>query len=176
MRKHAQPNRRKALHLGPLLLLALGVAASFVQTFDRWDKFIYDSLSRFNTRSQSDNIIIVAIDEHSLGKYGRWPWRRHIHAELIDKLSLGGAKAVGFDILFAEPDTIFPEDDQLLAEAITRNGKIILPVISEPHPTGNKLQLTRPIPILAEKAAGLGHVDFELDIDGIMRRVYLLAG
>jgi adenylate cyclase len=48
--------------------------------------------------------VIVAIDEKSLSELGRWPWSRKKIAELVDKLKAYGAKAVGFDIVFAEPD------------------------------------------------------------------------
>jgi len=48
--------------------------------------------------------IIVTIDEKSLSELGRWPWPRTVVAKLVDQLKAYGAKAVGFDIIFAEPD------------------------------------------------------------------------
>ncbi|MGZ6292475.1 MAG: CHASE2 domain-containing protein, partial [Syntrophales bacterium] len=48
--------------------------------------------------------VIVAIDEKSLSELGRWPWPRTTIARLVDKLKGYGAKAVGFDIVFSEPD------------------------------------------------------------------------
>ncbi len=48
--------------------------------------------------------VIVTIDEKSLSELGRWPWPRTTIAKLVDTLKKGGAKAVGFDIVFAEPD------------------------------------------------------------------------
>ncbi len=48
---------------------------------------------------------IVAIDERSLNELGRWPWPRTTVARVVDALKGYGAKAVGFDIVFAEPDT-----------------------------------------------------------------------
>ncbi len=49
-------------------------------------------------------VVIATIDEKSLSELGRWPWPRTTMAELIKKLKEQGAKAVGFDIVFAEPD------------------------------------------------------------------------
>ena len=49
-------------------------------------------------------VVIIAIDEKSLDKFGRWPWKRTRIAELIEKLNDYGAKVVAFDIVFAEPD------------------------------------------------------------------------
>jgi adenylate cyclase len=48
--------------------------------------------------------LIAAIDEKSLSELGRWPWPRTTIAKLVDKLKGYGAKAVGFDIVFSEPD------------------------------------------------------------------------
>ena len=48
--------------------------------------------------------VIAAIDEKSLGELGRWPWPRTSIARLVDRLKGYGAKAVGFDIVFSEPD------------------------------------------------------------------------
>ena len=49
-------------------------------------------------------IVIATIDEKSLSELGRWPWPRTTIANLVDKLKGYGAKTVGFDIVFAEPD------------------------------------------------------------------------
>ena len=160
----------------PLFLFGLGLFFSFTQGLERWDRFIYDYLSTWVTRPSSDNIVIIAIDEESLDHYGRWPWPRHIHADLIDKLSVGGAKVIGLDIILAEPSPITPEDDQLLAEAVSRSDRVIMPVFAEGKSSANRMHLTKPIPIIEKAAAGLGHVDFELDSDGIMRRTFLMAG
>jgi adenylate cyclase len=48
--------------------------------------------------------IIAVVDEKSLSELGRWPWPRTTIARLIDKLKASGAKAVGFDVVFSEPD------------------------------------------------------------------------
>lgn len=48
--------------------------------------------------------VIATIDEKSLSELGRWPWPRTTIARLIDALAANGAKVVGLDIVFAEPD------------------------------------------------------------------------
>src|SRR5512140_3286780 len=35
------------------------------------------------------NIVIVEVDEKSLERYGRWPWKRTLQAKLIDKIMSG---------------------------------------------------------------------------------------
>ncbi len=50
------------------------------------------------------NITVVAIDERSLDRIGRWPWPRTRTAELIARLADGGARVAALDILLSEPD------------------------------------------------------------------------
>lgn len=51
---------------------------------------------------------IVDIDEQSLAAYGQWPWPRTLIADLVNKLTRMGSAAIGFDIIFAEPDRMSP--------------------------------------------------------------------
>src|SRR4029453_3740219 len=52
----------------------------------------------------SPAVVIAAIDEKSLNAEGRWPWPRSKLAALVDILSRDGARVIGFDIVFSEPD------------------------------------------------------------------------
>ncbi len=58
--------------------------------------------------SSSGEVVIVDIDDASLSRIGQWPWPRKIVAELVCQLQRAGIKAVGFDIVFAEPDRTSP--------------------------------------------------------------------
>jgi len=52
-----------------------------------------------------ERIVILDIDEKSLGEIGRWPWGRNVMAELVEKLfDRYGVKLVGFDVVWAERD------------------------------------------------------------------------
>lgn len=68
-----------------------------------------------------DNILIVAVDEKSVNKIGRWPWDRKIIGDLFRKLS--GASVVSLDIVFSEYSN--HESDEYLAESISENGNVI---------------------------------------------------
>jgi len=56
------------------------------------------------------SIVILDIDEPSLAamnsRYGRWPWPREVLAQVGEKLEAAGARAVVFDILFADEDIV----------------------------------------------------------------------
>ncbi len=162
--------------LQPFFLILLGGYLSYTTGLVRIDRFVYDYISTWFTRPPAEDIVIISIDRESLVYYGQWPWVRAIHADLIDKISVAGPKAIGFDLVIAESDRCSEDGDRLLAEAIRRSGKVVLPVFAEHSASGIGLHLTRPIPVVAEAAAGFGHVDFELDADGIVRRTYLRAG
>jgi adenylate cyclase len=53
-------------------------------------------------------VVIVDIDEDSLRAIGQWPWPRTVIAELVTRLRQLGAAAIGFDVIFPEPDRMSP--------------------------------------------------------------------
>jgi adenylate cyclase len=98
---------RIAITLLPLIL-GLMHASGFVQfgLLDRLDDLIYDSRLRATMPKTLDpRIVIVDIDERSVGEIGRWPWPRNIVADLTNKILVDqNAAALAFDFVFAEPD------------------------------------------------------------------------
>ncbi|MDG4606989.1 MAG: CHASE2 domain-containing protein, partial [Candidatus Contendobacter sp.] len=159
-----------------LLLPVFALVLVHTNWLYRWDLLIFDWNLAAWSRAPADDIVIVAIDEQSLRELGRWPWSRRTHAELIRKLGAASAKAIALDIVFAEPDVTDPAADAELADALADNGRVVLPVLNEQNRLGGQLLETLPIPVLAAAVAGMGHVDVELDPDGIARSVYLRAG
>ena len=156
------------------LLLAIGLALAGTSALRRWDDLFYDLQLRMWFRPAPADIVIVGIDEESLQALGRWPWPRRIHAEMMKRLTDIGARVVALDIILAEPDTQDPSGDLALAQAIHAHGKVVLPVVPDPTRATAPGALL-PLPILAQSAT-LGHVDVQLDADGIARRVSLEAG
>ena len=53
-------------------------------------------------------VVIVDIDEASLKAIGQWPWPRTTIADLVTRITQLGAVAIGFDVIFAEPDRMSP--------------------------------------------------------------------
>ncbi len=60
-------------------------------------------ISRGNL-TPGDEIVLAVIDDKSIEKEGKWPWPRAKLANLIEKLSEDGARVIGLDIGFLEPD------------------------------------------------------------------------
>jgi len=49
-------------------------------------------------------LVLVAIDEKTLDKLGRWPVGRNVVADAITRMQGAGASVIAFDVLFSEPD------------------------------------------------------------------------
>jgi CHASE2 domain-containing sensor protein/signal transduction histidine kinase len=140
----------------------------------RADNLFYDLVLRMNPPSASQRVLIVAIDNQSQAEIGRWPWRREVHARLIDRLGEAGAGAIGYDVLFPEPSA--PEADAALAGALVRNGRVVLAsYIEVPGPNGAPALRVPPAPSLARAARGTGHVTTRPDRDGVVRGIDILS-
>lgn len=119
-------------------------------------------------------VFVMAIDEPSVEEVGRWPWPRRRYVELMDSLQPWRPAALGFDILFAEPDAD-PSADERLARALARSGRAVLAVAGTfQDPLTPALEVL-PIAPLIGAAAALGHTNIALDPDGRVRRLHLRA-
>lgn len=122
-----------------------------------------------------DDILILAIDDQSLQRIGQWPWPRSVMADVLDKLTQAGARSVGLDIIYAEPST--PAEDRRLAEAIARNGRVVLPAqlyeAAPPATPPAPIAWLRPLPAFADAAQALGHAHVSPGVDGMVRSVQL---
>jgi adenylate cyclase len=87
----------------------IGHAARFYEIgfIEQVDNIIYDARLRLTMPGKGNpDIVILDIDEKSLGEIGRWPWSRNVMAKLMDKLfDKYGVALVGFDVVWAERDT-----------------------------------------------------------------------
>jgi CHASE2 domain-containing sensor protein/signal transduction histidine kinase len=158
-----------------VLLAAAVLACGYLGAAQRADQALYDLALRLWRRPILEDIVIVAVDDDSLATIGRWPWRRAIHATLINRLTDAGARVVGLDIILTEPDVADARSDASLAQALRRNGNVVLPVVQL---TWGRAWIDeqKPIPLFAQAAAALGHAHVELDSDGIARTIHLYEG
>ncbi|UCH48029.1 MAG: CHASE2 domain-containing protein [Betaproteobacteria bacterium] len=82
------------------LLLLMTAPSTAVQSLERW---AYDVGVRASDLEPSRRVAVIGIDDQSIANIGRWPWSRDVHAEMIDRLSFSGPKAVGYMSFFFEP-------------------------------------------------------------------------
>ncbi|MBN2752562.1 MAG: adenylate/guanylate cyclase domain-containing protein [Rhodospirillaceae bacterium] len=71
----------------------------------------FDVYQQIKPRPQTPGMVtIIDIDEESLKRLGQWPWPRTLVARLLDRLTEMRAAVVGFDVVFAEPDRMSPQN------------------------------------------------------------------
>ncbi len=155
-----------------LSLLAILVVAHLTGIPQRANLWLYDSLITSAPAPLSEDVAVIAIDEHSLEQLGQWPWPRSTHAELIRRLGAAGVRTIVFDVLFPEPS---PGDEEL-AQAMQAHGRVILPVHLSVPASNQPMTDQLPTPPLQRAATGFGHAHVELDRDGLARGMYLYNG
>ena len=134
-------------------LLAFAILISFLpilnplQIFSSLQNYSFDTFQRILPREvyPEDPVVIIDIDDRSLAEIGQWPWSRNQLASLTNQTY--AAAALGFDIVFAEPDrtnpknlianyalneeltkelSALPSNDELFAKAIENHGTVVL--------------------------------------------------
>lgn len=154
-----------------------GIAVVLLSVVWQWtlsaDHLVYDRFLAARERPVSPDIVIVEIDNASVAALGRWPWPRSLHAQLVDRLAKAGAAAVVYDVLFTEPS---PDDARF--GAALRECPSYLPVLLSPADEADhgRRDVEKPVAPLAQAAAGLGHINLEVDSDGIVRSVAMFEG
>jgi len=110
-----------------IVLFAIARAAGYVQVglIDRLELITYDWRVLAGLQSGTDpRVVIVDIDERSLAREGRWPWSRDTLAKLVQRIfDVHGAAVLGFDVVFAEPDTSsgLPQLERLAQNELSGN-------------------------------------------------------
>ena len=117
-------------------LVALAVVALFEQT---WVAELLEDQTvnlRFRARAASDpqadsRLIFVGIDQESLDKFGRYPWRRTQIAHFLTSIAQANANpyAVAFDILYTERSAD-PADDVAMGNAAALLPNVITGALS----------------------------------------------
>lgn len=114
------------------------------------------------------DIVILAIDDASLQRIGGWPWPRGVMADALDRLTDAHVRAVGLDVVYAEPTG--PNEDARLAAAVARNGTVVLPAqlfeAARPGGPGRGVDWLRPMPAFADAAKAVGHAHVSPGVDG----------
>jgi len=170
-----------------VLLTVFHYSNNFVVETARLKSF--DLLQQYDTPVHSEDVAIIEIDEAAIEKYGQWPWKRDVIAEIIWQLREAGVGVIVLPILFSEYDRL--GGDQELLDAIVDNGVVIaqngsfdvnkngvprgVAKINDPLPFLFEWEgMLGPIPELGEYADGVGVLNTVPEIDGVVRRLPML--
>ena len=148
----------------------------------------FDLLLQSETKQVSQDIGVITIDEKAIEKYGQWPWKRDVLAEVIYKLREAEVGIIVLPILFSEADRL--GGDAELAEALqygvvisqvgtTQTNKNAVPrgvaKINDPMPWLYTWPgMLGPISELGQNASGVGVVNTVPEVDGVVRRMPLI--
>lgn len=170
------------------LVLSIRIAdPSFIESIRLryFDTLITAKAPTFN------NIVTVNIDEATLDKYGQWPLPRAEYANIIRDLYKRGAGLVVFDILMPEKDR--SGGDATLGQTLSQYPVVLANTPSQktkntPRQPGSAVigsnyldtilqypGLIANVPVLENPAAGIGTTNTLPEIDGVNRRLPLIA-
>jgi two-component system cell cycle sensor histidine kinase/response regulator CckA len=177
-------NQRWAGFVGCLLVFIVGFLLHGLNTrpgmslrFSSYDS-AYSWWRVTGAKSPKSDIVMLYLDEKSYADFEQpqnAPWDRAIHARLLNRLTDDGAKAVVFDIIFSDPGPN-PDADDAFADAIKRNGKVVLAgerVISGAGDDQHTLtQLITPFNKFLETGGNWGLSGLRMDEDYLVREHY----
>ncbi|QRM56882.1 adenylate/guanylate cyclase domain-containing protein [Sinorhizobium sp. BG8] len=157
-----------------LLTAAVITVVSVLSSVPGWSLLelrSFDYLSTLDDPSPPEGgPIVVAIDEPSLADLNaQWPWPRSLHAQLIESLRAAGAKAIGMDIIFAEPSD--PANDKALADALGPDVVLAGDESVIVTPQAEQLLRTTPLRQFTDAGAVTGLASISLHGDGIFRDI-----
>ncbi|WP_431323498.1 CHASE2 domain-containing protein [Rhizobium sp. YTU87027] len=167
------PFSNRGLRLLVLILMTL-VGISLLSRLPAWPLLELKSFDYLSTVDAlpppEEGPVIVAIDEPSLAAINsQWPWPRSLHAELIRQLRAAGARAIGLDIIMAEPST--PENDAAIAAAVGPDIVLAGDETLIETPQADQLVRATPLPQLTAAGARTGIASIELGGDGVFRTI-----
>ncbi len=129
---------------------------------------------RFAVRGEQDpppNVAVVGIDAASFDDENiTWPFKRGVHARVMDALRKDGAKVIGYDVQFTEPSP-FPRQDAMLLGAVERSAKKLVLATTEVGDDGSTGVLGGNGPAFEELGGAIGNTIMPADPNGVRRRV-----
>lgn len=163
-------NRRAAQNWATAaIVVLLMVLASQVGAWERMARFSFDVLATLAApRPAEPGVVIVAIDEPSMAAVGeQWPWRRSRHAALVTALRSAGARAIAFDVVFAEPSQ--PEEDAALRQVGGADLVMAADDTIIERSFGAIQTRTEPVPQVLSRGTRVGVASLTADSDGGLR-------
>jgi signal transduction histidine kinase/CHASE2 domain-containing sensor protein len=162
---HLQTKRWLLLNVLLLVLVGLLSLSYPVEELSRRTGDTYFRLR--GSQGTSPHVSLIVIDDASLERYGRWPWKRSLLAQVVRAASAEHPKALGLDILLSETED--ETNDRELAKALKDAGNAVLVAKISNSPQGRLW--VEPLPLFAQNAVAVGHAQAALGPDSICRSI-----
>ena len=197
MMKEKLLNLTKKFFTSNGIVLAILGAMLAIRVADPWPTQVlrlksFDFMQTRVERVESQDVIIVDIDEKSVEKYGQWPYDRKDLAGIIDKLRANGAGIIVIPAVFSEPDRAKGDDE--FAKKMAKNGVVIAQQVTTQNKKPDAVRrgvakvgedptpwlyswpgALAPINKLASSADGVGVIATVPEPDGVVRRMPMLV-
>ncbi|HUX44897.1 MAG TPA: CHASE2 domain-containing protein [Terracidiphilus sp.] len=165
-----------------ILIISIGcLSALVVLIFLAWSGLAQhgnaaaaDMLLRLDHRGPplaSNNVILLAIDNETVSRYGPLPIDRALLAEALRRVAIAKPSVLAVDMLLSERTT--STADASLADALSRFPAVVLATALEIPADGKQSEWLKPLPEFESRARALGHVHIEPDPDGVARTLLL---
>ena len=166
---------RKALVVvGGLLALVLLPTLAWNGLVQQGNASAFDMLLRLSPArlgSARESVVLLAIDDETVRRYGPLPLNRAIVAEALEHIASAEPRVLVVDVLLSERTR--KQDDASLSSALSRYPKVVLAVALEATQDNKQPRWITPLPEFQSRAFALGHVHFEPDRDGLARTLLL---
>ncbi|MEP6698862.1 MAG: adenylate/guanylate cyclase domain-containing protein [Verrucomicrobiota bacterium] len=163
---------------GCLLALLLGLACLHYSFAEPLARLSYDLPFVWRSSLDTSEAVLVYLDDDSVKQLQQSlnePLSRSLHAQLLDRLTQDHARLIFYDIGFDSPATN-EGDDTAFADAIRRNGRVVLGALldtGDPTSSVRQERILPPTKLLRKAAAGWGLLTFRpLDADYGVRQIF----
>ncbi|MEL7333341.1 MAG: CHASE2 domain-containing protein [Cyanobacteria bacterium J06560_2] len=149
-----------------------------LQVWEPIDRMVHNQVVRWHgSRSWDDRLVIVNIDDKTLGELGQFPISRDYYGQLIERLRKSDASVVVFNLILSDNS---PMADNLreggnasasarsatskMAREMANHGRVVIG-----QTWSQDGAAVEPVPVLTETAIATGHMRLPIDLDGFTR-------
>jgi signal transduction histidine kinase len=166
--------RKGPIIVGGLLALVLLPALAWNGLVQQGNASAFDMLLRLSPAradSAREDVVLLAIDDQTVSRYGPLPLNRAVIAEALKRIASAGPRVLVIDVLLSERTR--EADDARLSSALSQFPRVVLATALEATAENKQPRWITPLPEFQSHAFALGQVHFEPDRDGLARTLLL---
>lgn len=180
MLRNRKRRQRAAVALIVVVSTLLGAYLTEKRFFnDNIQAAVYDYVITSAPAKVRNQVTVVALDDATVKRYGRWPVPRQAYVDLLNALRPVGARSIAFDVAFYDASDK-PDQDKALAAAIKDSGNVYLAMQGSGSgefrdQAEHFAAVLLPLDMFKDAAAGLGVVNVNPEFDSRVREAQLVV-